>query len=1108
MQNRTKLLLSICVLVFLSAYLPALADISDSKAFDIVLQRTDETSDSRKFAIAFSPDNTAVALGGMNMDIWSTKGYLIRNVLPQSSTYAFSLFAFSKDGSELATTGRNGITIIIYNARTGKPARTINLAGKGGTSCLAFSADGKTLAIGTNSGEIEFWDYKTPRLIKQLQASEKCIAQLAFLDKGRLLCGIVDRYKITRTATYTSQTPNNGLVGFEIAILDSTGRKEKTFKWKNDASGQAFSLAPGSEMIAVHGTTTAWLLDQNFTVVKTTSVSYRNGPILPISRMFYSPNGREIAIITSPPPNDKYNSYRTCKMIILSAKDLSKIADYDLGESEIMDAVYAPNSKTIGIAGMHGETNRLIDPHTGALNLILNKTAGTPFTAAISPDGKHIASGGSPVSIWQIDGGDPKTVKSNFHTTKIIFSPDKRHIIIARRYGVEITEIDSGETRLIPSSQLSPLALSRDGKLIAYMPPTGTNLAVMDVDSGKIRNVVPVNYSPVARIAFDASGRFLVWGKGIYDLQLNKLVATLFGGHSMDASRTLVAVTGDRASIEIFDLQGHRLKGLPIECAAQELSFTPDEKTLIVGTSCGDIELRKMPEGTLIKKLVGHTAGIIDLETSSNGKFLVSTSLDHTIKVWNLKNYAHYTRFSSADEWLIYTQDGYFDASPHGGSLAAMVSGLDVYGMEQFAARNNRPDIILSRMGLGTPEQVSHYRSRFQKRLKKLGLTEADLSSKPHAPEADITSATRDGKYLILDFTLHESKFALKSYNIYVNNVPLFPDSGKDISTSKFSGTEKIELGEGRNKIEVSAINTAGAESFRAQAYADFNGAVKGNLYYLAFGISQYQNPELALDYADKDARDLENSVLTMRAGYDKVYTKVLTNSTATSANIKEAKGFLKDATVDDTVILFAAGHGGYSKETEPQYYYLPYDADPEDLERTGVKFEIIEDLLDGIKPRKKLFLLDTCESGELDETTYSRLYTTAYARGLKPRTYRKPLKKRGANMPTGRSYLLEKNRFIHNDLSRRTGAVVFSSSRGGEISYESSAIRNGFFTKGVIEALTTMKADKNMNHRISLKELQIYVSNSVIDSTGGLQHPTIDRDNLYQEIEFPSPTY
>jgi formylglycine-generating enzyme required for sulfatase activity len=107
---------------------------------------------------------------------------------------------------------------------------------------------------------------------------------------------------------------------------------------------------------------------------------------------------------------------------------------------------------------------------------------------------------------------------------------------------------------------------------------------------------------------------------------------------------------------------------------------------------------------------------------------------------------------------------------------------------------------------------------------------------------------------------------------------------------------------------------------------------------------------------------------------------------------------------------------------------------------------------------------------------------------------------------PAGsRSYVLEKDQYIHNDLSRRTGAIVLSSSRGNEFSYENDRIENGLFTEGLIGGVSRGTADEDHDSMVTLTELRRYLAESVARASGGLQHPTVDRDNLYQRIEFPS---
>jgi len=193
------------------------------------------------------------------------------------------------------------------------------------------------------------------------------------------------------------------------------------------------------------------------------------------------------------------------------------------------------------------------------------------------------------------------------------------------------------------------------------------------------------------------------------------------------------------------------------------------------------------------------------------------------------------------------------------------------------------------------------------------------------------------------------------------------------------------------------------------------------------------------------------------------------------------------------------------TKDAEATYYYLTSNADVNNLKATAADFETIEDLLQGIPPRNKLFLMDACESGEIDEEDQGQMIASATGVGISSRGFKTVSTETTNNeqRTTKRSYLYQKDRYIYNDLVRRSGAIVFSSSKGGELSYERSDIQNGLFTYWVMKALTTKDADKNNDGFVSTDELREYVSAQVGKASGDLQHPTVDRDNLYQKFGF-----
>jgi uncharacterized caspase-like protein len=221
-----------------------------------------------------------------------------------------------------------------------------------------------------------------------------------------------------------------------------------------------------------------------------------------------------------------------------------------------------------------------------------------------------------------------------------------------------------------------------------------------------------------------------------------------------------------------------------------------------------------------------------------------------------------------------------------------------------------------------------------------------------------------------------------------------------------------------------------------------------------------------------------------------------------TRENVLKAGDLLKNAGVDDTVVVLVSGHGAYDLSKEATYYYGTYNIDVKNLAATAVSFDEIESLVRDIAPRRKLLLLDTCESGEMDETARAELTAKMHEAGLAART--SPVFQQAHSSQARRVFLYERDRYIYNDLARRTGSIIFSASHAGEMSFESPKIQNGFFTHEILEALGSAQADTNQDGKVFIDELEAFVSLKVALMTGGLQRPTVDRDNINERFAFP----
>ena len=112
---------------------------------------------------------------------------------------------------------------------------------------------------------------------------------------------------------------------------------------------------------------------------------------------------------------------------------------------------------------------------------------------------------------------------------------------------------------------------------------------------------------------------------------------------------------------------------------------------------------------------------------SPDGLRALSASLDSTIRIWDLKR-----------------------------------------NIDQFAITNNRPDIILKRLGSIDQVLKDHYYYQYLRRLKRLGFQEQDIKQDYYVPNASILETKREDKFINL-------KFSLSDNSLYPGNYLLYP---------------------------------------------------------------------------------------------------------------------------------------------------------------------------------------------------------------------------------------------------------------------------------------------------------------------------------------------
>lgn len=451
-------------------------------------------------------------------------------------------------------------------------------------------------------------------------------------------------------------------------------------------------------------------------------------------------------------------------------------------------------------------------------------------------------------------------------------------------------------------------------------------------------------------------------------------------------------------------------------------------------------------------------------------------------------------------EWVIWDKNGYFTSSKNGADYVGyhVNQGQDkeakYYPFEQFDLKYNRPDIILKDLDLGDANLIDYYYKLYQKRLKKHGMTEEDLQKEIHAPDLELVDFKKEENSDWSKITLKatDDKYKLSKILVYINGVPVFGANGIFANFIDDVQTVDVELAKGLNKLEISVINDRGVESLKTYyEYENGKKVEKPNLFIVTIGTSKYKDAAFDLKYAAKDANDIAN-LFKGDPKYNQVYSKVLTNDQVTKQNIKQLKGFLMGASRNDVVIVFVAGHGVLDESFN--YYYGTHDINFNSPEENGVAYSEIEALVSGLRALKKVLIMDTCHSGELDEEEVEFAQeTSAEETDVVFRSVGRAIEQKTEGAMNNAQMMKE----LFVDLRKGTGATVIASSGGAEFSMESDDWKNGLFTYCLIDGVKSKNADLNRDGTIYLSEMKQYVQNKVYELSGGRQSPTSRIENL-----------
>ncbi len=666
------------------------------------------------------------------------------------------------------------------------------------------------------------------------------------------------------------------------------------------------------------------------------------------------------------------------------------------------------------------------------------------------------------LSLWSLDPPDSIksfTGKDKFRKMTLV-SWDGEFAAGINDDELQIWNIQTGDQVFtFKEKGIRDFAFSHDSKLIAVAEAKDfflnfhVNMHLFNIQSGK--KILSLNKSYIQCVNFTIDDKYILFGEfgdiNILDISSEEVVGD-YNAHSSGITK---------------------------------ISCSKDGRYILTGGSDNTVILweivnkRKYGEETIgLRKLntfKGHSSPISFVGFSQNEDKVITSSLDNTIKIWDLKTAEEIVTMISMDSlnWIVTTPNGLFDASPSAMNNIYYVQGTEIIDLEQLKERYYEPGLL---------KQVMN--SEPLREVKAFGDT---LSLFPSVNQTTIDEMAN------LDILLNNQGGGIGKVSVFINGKEIISDARQDgfdqnVTDATISANIKDHpyLTSGDNKIEVKAYNAEGYLSSRNVGVI-YNPGIDTDieppdLYVLVSGVSDYTGDKIDLRFAAKDAVDISNA-LEIGAhrlfGTDKTYLYELTtdeedkNNWPTKENIEKAfMDIASKAKSTDVLVVYLAGHGINWGGQDGDFYYLTQDAytangdaynDPAIRNSCTISSDTLVEWFKKVPALKQVLIIDACASGQLVE-----------------------------NLQQDRDIASSTIRALER-MKDRTGMHIITGCAADAVSYEASRYGQGVLTYSLIEGMKGVAlreekfADVNLLFQHAVERVP-----QLAEGVGGIQEPEV----------------
>ncbi|MEH2239106.1 NB-ARC domain-containing protein [Nostoc sp.] len=490
----------------------------------------------------------------------------------------------------------------------------------GGVLSVAFSPDGKFLALGDTNGEIHLRQVLDGRHVFNCKGHDSWVVSLAFSSNGKVFASSSSDHTLKLWDLNTGQCLQT-LQGHEQEVWSVAFSPDGTMlvSGSDDQTIKLWSVNTGECLKTFQGHT-SW-----------------------VHSVAFSPDGQMLV---------SGSDDQTVKLWDIKTGECLKICKEH--RDGVRSIAVSPDGQMLA-SSSEDQTIKLWSVNTGECLKTLQGHSNEIYSVAFSPQGDLLASGShdQTVKLWNISTGECKKTfeKHSSWVYSVTFNP-QGDLLASGSYDqtARLWSVYTGQcfkTFQGYTDQILSVAFSPDGQTLAS-GSRNSSVRLWNISTGQALRTFQGHRAAVRSVAFNPNGQTLVSGSEdqtvkLWDVSTGQALRT-FQGHRAAVwsvafnpdGQTLVSSSEDQ-TVRLWDIstgqalrtfQGHR-------AAVWSVAFSPQGDLLASGSHDQTVMLWDVSTGKYKKVLEGHTAWVWSVAFSPDGKLLASTSPDGTIRLWN-----------------------------------------------------------------------------------------------------------------------------------------------------------------------------------------------------------------------------------------------------------------------------------------------------------------------------------------------------------------------------------------------------------------------------------------------------------------------------------------